>query len=78
VLVVIVRFGPPTVSASVFVAVAPLASFTVNVSADVVVVVGVPEMTPLEAVSESPAGSVPAVTLHVSGAVPPLAARVVV
>jgi hypothetical protein len=38
-------------------------------------VVGVPEMTPVLALSASPAGSVPLVTVHEPyGAVPPLAA----
>ena len=39
-------------------------------------VFGVPLIAPLAAVSVSPVGSVPAVTVHDSGAVPPLAASV--
>ena len=38
--------------------------------------VGVPEMTPVAAASVRPAGSVPLVSRHVYGAVPPDAARV--
>jgi hypothetical protein len=41
------------------------------------VVVGTPEITPVEAFSVSPAGNPPAVTAHVYGVLPPLAASVV-
>jgi hypothetical protein len=40
------------------------------------VAVGVPEITPVPAVSASPAGSAPLAIDHVYGGVPPLAARV--
>ncbi len=41
-------------------------------------VVGVPEITPVEAVNANPAGKVPAVIDQVRGAVPPLAVSVAV
>ena len=52
-----------------------LASVAVTVKVDVPAVVGVPEMMP-PLVIDNPAGSDPAVTLNVYGAVPPLAVMV--
>jgi hypothetical protein len=49
------------------------ASVTFTVNDTVPAVVGVPEMTPVEATRLSPAGRVPALTLQVYGVVPPLA-----
>ena len=40
-------------------------------------VVGVPEIVPLAAANVKPGGSVPALTLQLYGAVPPLAVKVV-
>jgi len=48
-----------------FVAVLLLASFTCTVNEAVPDVVGVPEITPVEAAMLNPAGSAPEVTLHV-------------
>ena len=53
------------------------ASFTCTVSDTVPAVVGVPEITPVDATRLSPAGNVPALTLQVYGEVPPLACSVV-
>ena len=52
------------------------ASFTCIVNDAVPAVVGVPEMTPVDATRLSPAGSVPALTVQLYGAVPPLACSV--
>jgi hypothetical protein len=52
------------------------ASLTSTVKLDVPVVVGVPEITPVLAASDSPAGKLPTAMLHVYGVIPPLAARV--
>jgi len=51
-------------------------STTITVKFDVAAVVGLPEITPVLAFSVNPAGSVPALTLHVSGVVPPVAPTV--
>src|SRR5258708_1568249 len=56
-------------------AVAPVASVTVTVKFDDPIAVGVPAMAPDED-SVKPAGSDPEVTIHVSGATAPAAARV--
>jgi len=56
---------------------AKAASVTVTVKLAVVALVGVPEMTPVAAASNSPAGKEPAVTDQVKGVVPPITARVV-
>jgi hypothetical protein len=53
------------------------ASVTCTVNDDVPDVVGVPEMTPVDAVRLSPAGNVPAVMLQVYGVVPPVAWSIV-
>jgi hypothetical protein len=53
------------------------ASFTCTVKETVPVVVGVPEMTPVDATRLNPAGNVPALTLQPYGVVPPLACSVV-
>jgi hypothetical protein len=76
--VVIVMFVATvtTVSVRVLSAVAPPVSVTLKVSEAVPAAVGVPAMTPVEELSESPAGRVPDVMLQVSGDVPPLAANV--
>ena len=56
-----------------------LLSATVNVSgAAVTAVVGVPAITPLDAVRDKPAGNDPAVIDQVSGEVPPVVANVAV
>jgi N-acetylglucosamine-6-phosphate deacetylase len=54
-----------------------LASATCTVKFEVPAAVGVPEIAPVELASVSPAGNVPAVTLHVYGEMPPAAVRVV-
>jgi len=55
-----------------------LASVTVNVrGVEVTAVVGVPVIAPVDALNESPAGSVPEVSVQVYGAVPPVAVSVV-
>jgi len=54
-------------------AVALAASVTVRVKLAVAVLVGMPEITPLDAASVSPAGKDPKVIAHVYGAVPPAA-----
>jgi hypothetical protein len=74
--VVGIENGADTFRVSAFVALAPLASATLTVTDAMVALVGVPEMTPVAASSESPAGSVPAEMLQVSGEAPPVAARV--
>jgi hypothetical protein len=52
-------------------------SFTVNVKAvAVTAAVGVPVIAPVAPFSERPAGSVPLVSVHVYGVVPPDAANV--
>jgi hypothetical protein len=48
------------------------------VNLNVPAVVGVPEITPVDAARLNPAGSVPELTLQLYGVVPPLAANVVV
>src|SRR2546421_146265 len=55
---------------------APAASTTWRVKLDIPAAVGVPGMAPVLAPRLSPAGSAPAVTDQVSGAVPPAAAAV--
>ena len=60
-----------------FVPVLFAASFTCTVNDTVPAVVGVPEITPVDATRLNPAGSVPALTLQVYGVVPPLACSVV-
>ena len=56
---------------------APKESVALIVGVVVWEVVGVPEITPVEALSDNPAGKEPAVTLHEYGGVPPLAETVV-
>jgi hypothetical protein len=53
-------------------------SVTLAVKLNVPAVVGVPEITPVDAARLNPAGSVPALTLQLYGVVPPLACNVVV
>ena len=60
-----------------FVPVPFAASFTCTVNDTVPAVVGVPEITPVDAARLKPAGSDPALTLQLYGAVPPLACSVV-
>ena len=60
-----------------FVPVLFAASFTCTVNDTVPAVVGVPEITPVDATRLNPAGSVPALTLQLYGVVPPLACSVV-
>src|ERR1700761_1775578 len=56
-----------------------LLSVTAKVSgSEFTAVCGVPEMTPLEGVNDSPAGNAPAAIDQVSGGVPPLAVKVAV
>jgi hypothetical protein len=62
---------------SAFVPVLFAASVTCTVKETVPVVVGVPEMTPVDATRLNPAGNVPALTLQVYGVVPPLACSAV-
>jgi hypothetical protein len=52
-------------------------SVTLAVKVSVPAVVGVPEITPVDAARLNPAGSVPALTLQLYGVVPPLACNVV-
>ena len=59
-----------------FVAVLLLASVTFTVNDEVPDAVGVPEIAPVEAFSDRPAGSEPLLTLHEYGVVPPLACSV--
>jgi hypothetical protein len=54
-----------------------LESVTVAVKVNVPTAVGVPEITPVELFSVSPAGSAPEVTLHAQGVAPPAAIRLV-
>ncbi len=56
-------------------ALAPELSATCTVKFDVLAAEGVPLMTPAE-LSDRPAGRLPALTVHVYPAVPPLAASV--
>jgi hypothetical protein len=53
-------------------------SVTLAVKLNVPAVVGVPEITPVNAARLNPAGSVPELTLQLYGVVPPLACNVVV
>ncbi|MGD0922780.1 MAG: hypothetical protein ABSA70_13585 [Terriglobia bacterium] len=46
-------------------------SVAVTVKSEVAAVVGVPEIAPVDELSDNPAGSVPTVTLQVTGVVPP-------
>ena len=65
-----------TVMLSDFEAVLELASVTLTVKLLVPVAVGVPEITPVLAANDRPAGNEPELIDQVSGAVPPLLARV--
>ena len=51
-------------------------SVTVMVNEYVLAVVGVPEITPVDAANDKPVGSEPAVIVYVYGATPPLAVTV--
>jgi hypothetical protein len=62
---------------SAFVPVLFFESLTCTVNEEFPPTVGVPEITPDAAVRLKPAGSTPAVMLHVYGVVPPVAASVV-
>ena len=68
--------GSYTAIESVLVAVAELASVTCTVKVDVPLVVGVPDMTPVEGFRAKPAGRVPEETDQVYGDEPPTAVRV--
>ena len=59
-----------------WVAVAPLLSVTCTVKLLVPATVGVPLITPADALRERPAGSVPTVILHIYGVLPPPATSV--
>src|SRR5262245_41206538 len=67
--------GATTTSVQVAVSVLPFESVTLNVMVNVPVAVGVPLITPVEAFSESPAGSEPDAMENVYAGVPPFAAR---
>jgi hypothetical protein len=67
----------PTVMLNTFVPELFAASVTCTVNDTVPAVVGVPEIAPVDATKLNPAGSVPAITLHLYGVVPPLACNVV-
>jgi hypothetical protein len=54
----------------------PFASVTCTVKLNVPVAVGLPEITPVPLFKLNPAGKLPENRLHVSGAVPPVAAKV--
>jgi hypothetical protein len=54
----------------------PTMSVTLTVKLYVAAVVGVPEMTPVDALSDNPGGRAPADIDHVYGSVPPIAPRV--
>jgi len=58
-------------------AVARAVSVTVAVKLAGPAAVGVPEMTPVAAASDNPAGRAPAVIVHEKGLVPPVAVKVV-
>jgi hypothetical protein len=62
---------------SAFVPMLFAASFTCTVNDTVPAVVGVPEITPVDATRFNPAGNAPALTLQLYGVVPPLACSVV-
>jgi hypothetical protein len=78
---VVVTFGgcaaAATATLKAFVPVLFAASVTCTVNDTVPAVVGVPEITPVDAARPNPAGSVPVVTLQLYGVVPPLACSVV-
>ena len=63
------------VSVNAWLAVAPFASFTCTVKAELLAAVGVPARVP-DAFNESPAGTEPLVTANEYGGVPPDAAIV--
>ena len=65
-----------TVIDSAFVAILALASMTLKVTLLVTTVVGLPEMTPVEAFNVSPAGKLPLDFDQVKEALPPLTANV--
>jgi hypothetical protein len=66
-----------TAMLNAFVPVLLAASVTCTVNDTVPAVVGVPEITPVDATRLNPAGNVPALTLQLYGVVPPLACNVV-
>jgi hypothetical protein len=72
-VVIIVGACPATVMPTTFVPVLFAASFTCTVNDTVPVVVGVPEIAPVDATRLNPVGRVPAITLQLYGVVPPLA-----
>ena len=78
VTVIEVRVAAATVILKPLVAVCgdPAESVTCAVKLEVPIAVGVPEMTPVALVSDSPAGSEPLDIDQLYGGVPPLAARV--
>jgi len=66
-----------TAMLNAFVPVLFAASVTCTVNDTVPAVIGVPEITPVEAARVSPAGRVPALTVQLYGVVPPVACSVV-
>ena len=76
-VVVVTVSGAATVRLSGFVAVSELTSVTWTVKLLVPVPVGVPEITPVLDARESPVGRVPEDMDQLYGAVPPVAASVV-
>ena len=80
-VVLIARVGAAmlAVSVTVLVCTGDPESCTLKVrEAPLTTAVGVPEITPVAAARESPAGKVPAVMVHEKGGVPPLADRAAV
>lgn len=61
---------------SVFSLVELFASFAWTVNDEVPVVVGVPDITPVELLNDNPAGKLPDAMDHVYGALPPVAVTV--
>lgn len=61
---------------SVFVLVVLFASCTWTVNVEVPVVVGVPDITPVEPARDNPAGKLPDAMDHLCGVLPPVAASV--
>src|SRR3990172_5132546 len=73
---VVTTSGSYAVSEKSLAVIAALASLTCTVKVDVPVVVGVPDMTPVEGSRAKPAGRVPDETDQVYGIFPPTAVRV--
>jgi hypothetical protein len=73
---VLIISGSAIISVSTRLAVVLFASVTWTVKLDVPAVVGVPEITPVEAARLNPAGRLPVVINHVYGVWPPVAVSV--